>query len=100
MILMTTAKAVVPNLVQELQTATENADRLGITGATMFQCHNYTSPIHGDNDGSHGLCAQYLLEAKRKEYAFCHLVYRTFVESQSNCLWSVFNQIYLNLLLT
>ncbi|EDR05371.1 uncharacterized protein LACBIDRAFT_329808 [Laccaria bicolor S238N-H82] len=53
-------------LYQELKEASAAGDRLGTSGATLYSCNNYTSPLHCDDDATRGLCAQYQLQAISK----------------------------------
>ena len=72
-----------------LKEATEAGDKLGVLGATLYSCKNYTSPLHLDDDISPGLCAQFQLQAKKilAEYAFIYAEYGIYVVTQPNSLW-------------
>ena len=78
-------------LFSALKDATEAGDKLGISGATLYRCTNYASPLHCDDDIAPGLCAQYELQARKMdhEYAFIYADYQIYFVSQSNSLWSV-----------
>ena len=79
-------------LFSALQEATEAGDKLGISGATLYRCTNYTSPLHFEDDVVPGLCAQYELQARKEdhEYAFIFADYGIYFVSKSNSLWFAF----------
>lgn len=79
-----------------LKDATEAGDKLGVFGATLYICKNYTSPLHVDDDISPGICAQYQLQANKDldEYAFVYADYGIYIVSQSNSLWYVILHLY------
>ncbi|KAJ7780390.1 hypothetical protein B0H14DRAFT_2631168 [Mycena olivaceomarginata] len=89
LILDVTTKSIWPELANDMKTITDEADRLGLTGCNLFECHNFTSCIHKDNDATKkSICCQLFLRAKTWEFAFMRLRYRLVVRSQSNMLWS------------
>ena len=61
MILSEAGCLILYTIFQQLETTTPSADHLGISGANVYYCNNYTSPLHRDNDAGAGLCAQYHL---------------------------------------
>ncbi|EDR07210.1 uncharacterized protein LACBIDRAFT_298859 [Laccaria bicolor S238N-H82] len=77
-------------LYQELKEASAAGDRLGTSGATLYSCNNYTSPLHCDDDATRGLCAQYQLQAISKffEYSFIFADYGLYFVSRTGSLWS------------
>lgn len=79
-------------LFSALKEATDAGDKLGISGATLYRCTNYTSPLHCEDDIVHGLCAQYELQARKEhcEYAFIFADYGIYFVSKSNSLWFAF----------
>lgn len=86
-------------IFNDIQTLTDKAMRLGITGANIYSCNNYTSPLHCDNDAGHGLCAQIELQAYTEydEYSFIYADYGIYMQAQSNSLWyikSILEYIY------
>lgn len=85
--------------VEESSGAFLYGDKLGVFGATLYTCKNYTSPLHLDDDISPGICAQYELQANKAldGYAFIYADYGIFFVSQSNSLWCVPNLGYYNL---
>jgi hypothetical protein len=89
MILHETARSHHSQLCQDLQHETSEAERLGITGTSLYLCDNYTTPLHKDKDKTRGLCSQYFLHADEelKEYAFIYAKYRIYMLPRSNCLW-------------
>jgi len=91
MILDETVRPHHPDVVKDLKEISMAADRLGTSGTTQYRCHNYTSPLHKDNDAARGLCAQYELCANEDldEYAFIYGAYRIYIVSRSNSLWYV-----------
>ncbi len=89
MVLHESARILDFSIYTALKEATEAGDKLGVFGATLYRCKNYTSPLHLDNDTSPGLCAQFELQANRilDEYAFIYADYGIYFVSQSNSLW-------------
>ena len=89
MILYETARFHHPQLCQDLQHQTSEAERLGITGTSLYLCDNFTSPLHKDKDKIRGLCSQYCLHADEnlKEYGFIYGSYCIYMVSRSNSLW-------------
>ena len=79
-------------LFSALKEATDAGDKLGISGATLYRCTNYTSPLHCEDNIVHGLCAQYELQARKEhcEYAFIFADYGIYFVSKSNSLWFAF----------
>lgn len=81
-----------------LKEATEAGDKLGVSGATLYSCKNYTSPLHLDDDISPGICAQFELQANTDpglcEYAFIYAEYGIYFVSQPNSLWCVISELY------
>ena len=89
MVLHEVARILGFSVYDELKKATEAGDKLGVFGATLYICKNYTSPLHLDDDISPGLCAQFELQANQDlhEYAFIYADYGIYFVSQSNSLW-------------
>ncbi|KAJ3768050.1 hypothetical protein FB446DRAFT_818125 [Lentinula raphanica] len=83
-----TAIHVHPDLARQLKEKAEQCDRMGLTGANIFNCTSYMAPIHRDKDATRGLCVQALLEAdeRYKEYAFCNVEYQYYITTTTNCL--------------
>ncbi|KAJ3969036.1 hypothetical protein EV361DRAFT_951807 [Lentinula raphanica] len=79
-----------PDLAARLKEKAEQCDRMGMTGANIFNCTSYMAPIHRDKDATRGLCVQALLDAdeRYKEYAFCNIEYQYYITTTTNCLWS------------
>ncbi|KAJ3841852.1 hypothetical protein F5878DRAFT_702347 [Lentinula raphanica] len=79
-----------PNLARELKRIGRECDRMGMTGANIFNCTGYMAPIHRDKDASRGLCAQALLSADTtyREFSFCNIEYQYYIVTRTNCLWS------------
>ncbi|KAJ3817317.1 hypothetical protein F5880DRAFT_1618394 [Lentinula raphanica] len=79
-----------PTLHKQLNLLSEQCDRVGMSGANIFNCSGYVAPIHSDNDATRGLCMQALLSANTayKEFSFCNVEYRYYIETSTNCLWS------------
>ncbi|KAF8797427.1 hypothetical protein BYT27DRAFT_7228990 [Phlegmacium glaucopus] len=46
MILSQAGRLILHSIFHELETTTVNTDRLGISGANIYYCNNYTSPLH------------------------------------------------------
>jgi hypothetical protein len=87
-ILMETACSIDPILVKDMQKSTDKADRLGLTGCSLFKCDNYTSGIHWDKERTkNNLCSSLMRQAKPREYVFAQLKYRVVIETESNSLW-------------
>lgn len=78
-----------PRLAEEFKCSSEALDHLGRLGCNLYQCLNYTSPQHQDNDVCGSLCTQLELitYVPWKEYAFIQASYGYYFESQSNTLW-------------
>ncbi|KAJ3819327.1 hypothetical protein F5880DRAFT_1510243 [Lentinula raphanica] len=77
-----------PQLARELKRITTECDRLGMTGANIFNCSGYMAPIHRDKDASRGLCTQALLSAdtRYREFSFCNIEYQYYIVTKTNCL--------------
>jgi hypothetical protein len=89
LILTTIAKAVNPELFHEMTEATEQADKLGISGASLFYCRNYTAPQHTDRDEVRGICVQLALVGDKDldEFSFCQTAYGYYLVTRANLLW-------------
>lgn len=87
MILFETARSTHFQLCQDLKQTTVDAERLGTTGASLYYCDNFTSPIHRDRDAVRGLCAQYKHHAEPKAYSFIFMRHGLYMIAQSNCCW-------------
>lgn len=89
MILCATARSAHPKLWYDMKQATEHAEKLGISGASIYLCENYTTPLHQDNDSIRGLSAQLMLttDVNLKEFAFIYAAYGIYVVPQTNSLW-------------
>ncbi|KAF9069740.1 hypothetical protein BDP27DRAFT_1420649 [Rhodocollybia butyracea] len=88
-IMQAVAKHAHSKLVKLLKSVSTNCDRLGMSGANLYNATSYIAPIHRDRDASRGLCAQFLLEANSKyyEFGFCNIEYQYFIKTTTNCLW-------------
>ncbi|KAJ7840539.1 hypothetical protein B0H14DRAFT_2587419 [Mycena olivaceomarginata] len=65
LILDVTTKSIWPELANDMKTITDEADQLGLTGCNLFECHNFTSCIHKDNNATKkSICCQLFLRAK------------------------------------
>ncbi|KAJ3831501.1 hypothetical protein F5878DRAFT_73322 [Lentinula raphanica] len=84
------AKVVHPELASQMKKITRECDRVGMTGANIYNCVGYMAPIHQDRDASRGLCVQALLEAdtEYREFSFCNIEYQYYIVTSTNCLWS------------
>ncbi|KAJ3825786.1 hypothetical protein F5880DRAFT_1610795 [Lentinula raphanica] len=84
------AMQVHPKLASEMRRISGECDRVGMTGANIYDCVGYMAPIHQDRDASRGLCTQALLSAdeRYREFAFCNLEYQYYIVTSTNCLWS------------
>ncbi|KAJ3723901.1 hypothetical protein C8R42DRAFT_719787 [Lentinula raphanica] len=89
-ILHSMAKLVHKTLAKDMRDLTVECDRLGMTGANIFNCTGYMAPIHSDRDATRGLCVQALLHAdsRYREFSFCNIEYQYYIATSSNCLWS------------
>ncbi|KAJ3831235.1 hypothetical protein F5878DRAFT_667770 [Lentinula raphanica] len=89
-IMTSTSKHAHPDLASELRLLSADCDRIGMTGANIFNCSGYIAPIHSDHDATRGLCAQALLHADPtyKEFSFCNIPYQYYITTSTNCLWS------------
>lgn len=96
-----TARSIHPQLVRNMKQASEDCDRLGNSGANIYCCNGYSSPMHGEEDISPGLCSQeelrvYNILKKRvdeeniyHEFGFINLQYGYYIKTESNSLWYV-----------
>ncbi|KAF9026085.1 hypothetical protein BDP27DRAFT_1376340 [Rhodocollybia butyracea] len=77
--LMRTARAIHPGLVNKINEQSKACERVG-----------YTAPQHCDEDCTPSLCAQFELQAEQKwsEFAFCAIQYGYYIETRRNMLWS------------
>lgn len=84
-----TARSAHPQLWNDWKAATQHAEKLGILGASIYLCDNYTTPLHQDNDCIRGLSTQLMLtaDANLKEFAFIYATYGIYVVPQPNSLW-------------
>ncbi|KAE9386544.1 hypothetical protein BT96DRAFT_1026186, partial [Gymnopus androsaceus JB14] len=99
--LLFTAKLAHKPLFEELLRNSSNCDRVGMTGANVYNCTGYVAPAHGDNNLITSLSAQALLKAQQEysEFAFCQLEYRYYIHSHTNLLWSFFaNRLHCTML--
>ncbi|KAJ3763721.1 hypothetical protein EV360DRAFT_66007 [Lentinula raphanica] len=89
-IMLGAAKMVFPKLANRLRDLSIECDRIGMTGANIYNCTGYMVPIHQDRDETRGLCVQALLSADTayKEYAFCNVEYQYYITTTTNCMWS------------
>ncbi|KAF9077480.1 hypothetical protein BDP27DRAFT_1311116 [Rhodocollybia butyracea] len=89
-IMQAVAKHAHPELVKLLEKVSANCDRLGMSGANLYNATSYIAPIHRDRDASRGLCAQFLLKANSKyyEFGFCNIEFQYYIRTSTNCLWS------------
>ncbi|KAJ3771967.1 hypothetical protein FB446DRAFT_789143 [Lentinula raphanica] len=89
-IMTSTAKLAHPELANDLSLLSADCDRIGMSGANIFNCTGYLAPIHSDNDATRGLCAQALLhaDASHNEFSFCNIEYQYYIVTSTNCLWS------------
>ncbi|KAH7871938.1 uncharacterized protein C8R40DRAFT_1174015 [Lentinula edodes] len=89
-ILMGTAKGFHRKLWRNMKDASRMCERVGLAGVNVFDCRNYTSPQHADEDCVRSLCAQILLNAEEKwsEFSFCATQYGYYIETRENTLWS------------
>ncbi|KAJ3832968.1 hypothetical protein F5878DRAFT_633797 [Lentinula raphanica] len=89
-IMIGAAKIVYPKLAINLRDSSIECDRIGMTGANIYNCTGYMAPIHQDEDVTRGLCVQALLSADTtyKEYAFCNVEYQYYITTTTNCMWS------------
>ncbi|KAJ3752741.1 hypothetical protein EV360DRAFT_88447 [Lentinula raphanica] len=89
-IMTSTAKLAHPELAHDLSLLSADCDRIGMTGANIFNCTGYLAPIHSDNDATRGLCVQALLHADSsyREFSFCNIEYQYYIVTSTNCLWS------------
>ncbi|KAJ3755513.1 hypothetical protein EV360DRAFT_72807 [Lentinula raphanica] len=89
-IMIGAAKIVYPKLAIDLRDSSIECDRIGMTGANIYNCTGYMAPIHQDEDVTRGLCVQALLSADTtyKEYAFCNVEYQYYITTTTNCMWS------------
>ncbi|KAJ4465422.1 hypothetical protein C8J55DRAFT_566351 [Lentinula edodes] len=83
-ILMGTAKSFHRKLWRQMKDASKECERVGLAGVNIFDCRNYTSPQHADNDCVRSLCAQIILDAEAKwsEFSFCATQYGSFDSSK------------------
>ncbi|KAJ3832384.1 hypothetical protein F5878DRAFT_666623 [Lentinula raphanica] len=79
-----------PKLASEIKRISGECDRVGMTGANIYDCVGYMAPIHQDRDATRGLCSQALLSAdeRYREFAFCNIEYQYYMVTSTNCLWS------------
>ncbi|KAJ3709773.1 hypothetical protein C8R42DRAFT_729838 [Lentinula raphanica] len=77
------------SLVDKLEDCCNECDRMGMTGANIYNCTGYMAPIHRDQDATRGLSTQVLLSADsdHHEFAFCNIEYKYFIATTTNCLW-------------
>ncbi|KAJ3964310.1 hypothetical protein EV361DRAFT_956071 [Lentinula raphanica] len=89
-ILTSIAKHAHPELANDLSLLSADCDRIGMTGANIFNCNGYMAPIHSDHDTAKGLCVQALLHSNSsyKEFSFCNIEYQYYISTSTNCLWS------------
>ncbi|KAJ3751605.1 hypothetical protein EV360DRAFT_89564 [Lentinula raphanica] len=88
--MLAATKMVYPKLAIELKDLSAECDKIGLTGANIYNCTGYMAPIHQDKDVTRGLCVQALLSAEPayKEYAFCNIEYQYYISTTTNCMWS------------
>ncbi|KAJ3757489.1 hypothetical protein EV360DRAFT_26931, partial [Lentinula raphanica] len=89
-IMTSTSKHAHPDLASDLRLLSADCDRIGMTGANIFNCTGYIAPIYRDNDATRGLCAQALLHAdsSHHEFSFCNIQHQYYIATTTNCLWS------------
>ncbi|KAJ7574808.1 hypothetical protein C8J56DRAFT_1125018 [Mycena floridula] len=85
-----TARRVHPDLVKALEAASDHCDRVGISGANLFDCSGYIAPQHTDEDVAQGLsaCLEHKANDAYAEFAFCSLAFGYYIVTQGNMLWS------------
>jgi hypothetical protein len=87
MILFETARSIHFGLCQDLKLVTADTERLGTTGASLYYCDNFTSPIHCDRDAARGFSAQYEVWAEPKAYSFIYVQSGLYFITQANSFW-------------
>ncbi|KAJ3902460.1 hypothetical protein F5879DRAFT_991003 [Lentinula edodes] len=89
LMLETTRKAH-PALVKKIIELSKECDRLGLTGANVYNCTGYVAPGHRDKDAAPSLSVQAFLAANSQyhEFSFCHYEHLYYVVSRTNLLWS------------
>lgn len=92
---MGTAKGFHRKLWRNMKDASRMCERVGLAGVNVFDCRNYTSPQHADEDCVRSLCAQILLNAEEKwsEFSFCATQYGYYIETRENTLWLVLSTL-------
>ncbi|KAJ3898662.1 hypothetical protein F5879DRAFT_994561 [Lentinula edodes] len=88
-LILGTARIAHPKLVKRITDLAKNCDRLGLTGANIYNCTGYVAPSHRDKDAAPGLSVQALLlaDSQYAEFAFCHFERLFYVKSRTNLLW-------------
>ncbi|KAJ3754252.1 hypothetical protein EV360DRAFT_87009 [Lentinula raphanica] len=89
-IIQATAFHAHPSLWSDMKRVASECDRMGITGANIFNCQGYMAPIHLDRDATRGLSVQTMLRADNRynEFGFCNVEYKYYISTTTNCLWS------------
>ncbi|KAJ8076529.1 hypothetical protein PM082_000952 [Marasmius tenuissimus] len=90
MVLLAMAELCHPELVDNLKAAGEPCGMKGLGGINLFDCTNYTAPLHSDEDAVPSLCCQlekYGVEEADGEYGFCQADYGYAFPTRENTLW-------------